>query len=309
MINRLSVEFLGKKLRCPLVLPAGVMGISYSGMLNAVRNGAGVVTAKSLSLNSRKGHKGPVFAEFKGGIINSMGLCNPGIEKGLKEVSEFKANLDGEIASTPIIVSIFGASPDEFVELTKYTNNSEADFIELNLSCPNVSDEYGVPISASRTQVAEIIKAVKRESTLPVFAKLSPNTYNVKEIAIESEKAGADGLVLINGLGPGMIIDINAKKPVILNKWGGMSGPAIKPIAIKLVYEIHKEVKIPIIGTGGVLKGEDAVEMMMAGASLVGVGSGVYYRGIEVFKKINEEITKILFKQNYETIKDIKPID
>lgn len=309
MINRLSVEFFDKKLRCPLVLPAGVMGISYSGMINAVRNGAGIVTAKSLSLKPRKGHKGPIFAEFKNGIINSMGLCNPGIENGLKEIADFKSNLNDEIASTPIIVSIFGTSPDEFAELTKRVNSSDADFIELNLSCPNVSDEYGVPISASKTQVAEIIKAVKKEAKLPVFAKLSPNTYNVKEIAIECERSGADGLVLINGLGPGMIIDIDARKPVIQNKWGGMSGPAIKPIAIKLVYEIHKEVKIPIIGTGGVLKGEDALEMLMAGASLIGVGSGVYYRGIDVFSKINGEITDLLIKYNYETINDVKPID
>jgi dihydroorotate dehydrogenase (NAD+) catalytic subunit len=304
MSNKLNTEFLGKKLKGPLVLSSGVMGLSYSGLVSVSNNGAGMVTAKSLSLKPRKGHNGPIFAEFNAGIINSMGLCNPGIENGLKEIEEFKKLLD-----TPLIVSIFGTSVDEFEELAGYVNYSKGDFLELNLSCPNVSDEYGVPIAASKSLVSEIIRRVKKVSKLPVLAKLSPNTYNVKEIAIESEKSGADALVLINGLGPGMLIDIKAKKPVIHNKFGGVSGPAIRPIAIKLVYEISKAVKIPIIGTGGVIRGDDAIEMIMAGASLVGIGTGVYYRGIDVFKKINNEIIKFLDENGYESIRDVKCIE
>lgn len=303
MFERLTIEFLGKKLTNPLVLPSGVMGISYSGLLNAVHNGAGVVTAKSLSLKPRKGHPGPVFTEFRSGIINSMGLCNPGIKSGIGEISEYKKHTE-----TPLIISVFGATAQEFIDITKHADQSEADFIELNLSCPNVSDEYGVPLSASKEKVREIICAVRDVSEKPIIAKLSPNTYNVKEIAKTCEDSGADALTLINGLGPGMMIDIDAQKPVIKNKFGGVSGPAIKPIAVKLVYEIHKTVSIPIIGVGGVLTGRDAVEMLLAGATLVGIGSGVYYRGIEVYNKVNKEILQFMDEKSYQTISDIKPI-
>ncbi len=302
--ERLNIDFMGKKLSSPLVLASGVMGISYSGLHNSIRNGAGMVTAKSLTLNEREGHSGPVFAEYEGGILNSMGLCNPGIDKGLIEIEDFK-----KVCDAPLILSVFATNPEDFVKLTEYSNQSKADFLELNLSCPNVSDEYGIPLSASKESVSKVIKAVKSKSKLPVIAKMSPNTYNVKEICIEAEKAGADGLVLINTLGPGMMIDIRAKRPVIKNKFGGLSGYAIRPVAIKLVYEVSKAVSIPIIGMGGVITGENAVEMIMAGASTVGVGTAVYNRGIEVFNKINEEILEILDELGYDSIKDIKPID
>jgi dihydroorotate dehydrogenase (NAD+) catalytic subunit len=269
-----------------------------------VKNGAGMVTAKSLTLEPRSGHSGPVIAEFEGGVINSMGLCNPGIEEGLYEVEQFKS-----ITNTPIILSVFGTNTKEFLKLTEYANQSKADFLELNLSCPNVSDEYGIPLSASKELVGNVISNVKQKSKLPVIAKMSPNTYNVKEICVEAESAGADALVLINTLGPGMMIDINARKPIIKNKFGGISGPAVLPIAVKLIYEVSKLVNIPIIGTGGVVKGRDAVEMIMAGSTLIGIGTAVYYRGIEVYNKINKEIIKLLEKMGYESIRDIKPID
>ncbi len=302
--DRLHTTFLGKELSSPLVLASGVMGISYSGLNKSIQCGAGMVTAKSVSLDPRGGHEGPVFAEYEGGILNSMGLCNPGIEEGLIEIETFK-----KVSDAPLILSIFATNPEDFVKLTEYANQSKADFVELNLSCPNVSDEYGVPLSASKNSVSEVIKAVKSKSTLPVIAKMSPNTYNVKEICVEAEKSGADALVLINTVGPGMMIDIKARKPVIKNKFGGVSGAAIRPIAIKLVYEVSKAVKIPIIGTGGVVTGRDAVEMIMAGATTVGVGTAVYHRGIEVFDMINREIIEIMDDLGYENIRDIKTID
>jgi dihydroorotate dehydrogenase (NAD+) catalytic subunit len=138
---------------------------------------------------------------------------------------------------------------------------------------------------------------------------MSPNTYNVREICLEAERAGADALVLINTLGPGMMIDIYAGKPVIKNKFGGVSGTAIRPIAVKLVYEVSKAVKIPIIGTGGVVKGIDVIEMFMAGARLIGIGTAVYYRGIEVFNKIKRETLKLLDELGHKSVRDIKPID
>ncbi len=299
----LQTDFFGKLANSPLVLASGVIDVSYSGMLRAVEAGCGIVTMKSLTLEPRKGHNGPVVAEFAGGFINSMGLCNPGIDSGLKEADDFKNRSDA-----PLIASVFAISTDDFIALTRKVNDSKADAIELNLSCPNVADEYGIPLAASKEKVTEIVLEVKKISRLPVIAKLSPNTYNVPEIAKAAENAGADALTLINTLGPGMVINIHARKPMILNKFGGISGAAIKPVALKLIYQISKLIDIPIIGTGGVLNADDAIEFLMAGAKYVSIGTAVYYHGIEVFTEIREGLINYLTTNNLSSIEDILPL-
>jgi len=295
--ERLAKKFLGADIRSPLVLPAGVMGMSFSGLQISTDKGAGIVTSKSLTLQPRAGHKGPVIAEFEGGILNCMGLCNPGIQDGLSEINEFKKRSD-----TPVIVSVFATSTNDFLELTKEVNNSSADFLELNLSCPNVFDEFGVPLAASKDKVHEIVSSVKKISSMPVIAKLSPNVLSITDIALAAETAGADALCLINTVGPGMLIDTKMIKPVLFNRFGGLSGPCIKPVALKLIYQTYSVVGIPIIGMGGVSNGNDAVEMLMAGASVVGVGTAVYYRGIEVFDMINKELVDFMDENNYKNI-------
>jgi len=304
MHNRLKTKFLGVEVKSPLVLPAGVMGMSFSGMHISETNGAGIITSKSLTLLPRTGHKGPVISEFEGGILNCMGLCNPGISDGLKEVDQYK-----ERSQTPVIVSVFATNTEDFLLLTKEVNNSKGDFLELNLSCPNVFDEFGIPLAASKDEVFNIVKAVKEISNIPVIAKLSPNVYNIVEIASAAQKAGADALCLINTVGPGMMIDAKMVKPVLFNKFGGLSGPCIKPIALKLIYQTYSAVSIPILGMGGVTYGKDAVEMLMAGATTIGVGTAVYYRGIEVFDKINNEIIQFMDKNGYENIIDIPKLE
>ncbi len=304
MHNRLKTKFLGVEVKSPLVLPAGVMGMSFSGMHISETNGAGIVTSKSLTLQPRTGHKGPVISEFEGGILNCMGLCNPGISDGLKEVDQYK-----ERSQTPVIVSVFATNTEDFLLLTKEVNNSKGDFLELNLSCPNVFDEFGIPLAASKDEVFNIVKAVKEISNIPVIAKLSPNVYNIVEIASAAQKAGADALCLINTVGPGMMIDAKMVKPVLFNKFGGLSGPCIKPIALKLIYQTYSAVSIPILGMGGVTYGIDAVEMLMAGATTIGVGTAVYYRGIEVFDKINNEIIQFMDENGYENIIDIPKLE
>ena len=304
MLNRLKTKFLGVEVKSPLVLPAGVMGMSFSGMHISETNGAGIVTSKSLTLQPRTGHKGPVISEFEGGILNCMGLCNPGISDGLKEVDQYK-----ERSQTPVIVSVFATNTEDFLLLTKEVNNSKGDFLELNLSCPNVFDEFGIPLAASKDEVFNIVKAVKEISNIPVIAKLSPNVYNIVEIASAAQKAGADALCLINTVGPGMMIDAKMVKPVLFNKFGGLSGPCIKPIALKLIYQTYSAVSIPILGMGGVTYGKDAVEMLMAGATTIGVGTAVYYRGIEVFDKINNEIIQFMDENGYENIIDIPKLE
>ena len=299
-----EIVFLGKKLVNPLVLPAGIMDVSYSGMGIAVKNGVGLVTSKSLTLEPRTGHASPVVAEFQGGFLNSMGLCNPGINIGIDEISDFKKTFQA-----PIIGSIFATNEADFSLLAEKMNNSEADFLELNLSCPNVFDEFGIPLAASKDKVFSIIHSVKKISNLPVIAKLSPNVYDIVEIALAAEKAGADALCLINTVGPGMLIDTKMVKPILKNKFGGVSGPCIKPIALKMIYQTYSQISIPIIGMGGVLTGDDAVEMIMAGATLVGIGTGVYYRGIGVYKKILQELTHFLDENNYLTVNQIPKLE
>lgn len=304
MRKRLKTKFLGIEVNSPLVLPAGIMDMSFSGLDISAKNGAGIVTSKSLTLEPRRGHKGPVVAEFESGLLNAMGLCNPGIVDGITEINQFKERSD-----TPVIVSVFATNVDDFYELTKHVNKSRCDFLELNLSCPNVFDEFGIPLAASKDEVFKIVKAVKEISRLPVIAKLSPNVYDIVEIALAAEKAGADALCLINTVGPGMLIDTKMVKPVLFNKFGGLSGPCIKPVALKLIYQTYSAVNIPIIGMGGVTTGEDAIEMIMAGATLVGVGTAVYYRGIEVFDKINGEIIEFMDENNYDNLEDIPKLE
>lgn len=304
MHKRLKTKFLGVEIKSPLVLPAGIMDMSFSGLKVCNENGAGIVTSKSLTLEPRSGHKGPVVAEFEGGFLNAMGLCNPGIADGLAEIKEFK-----EHSATPVIVSVFASNTDDFLKLTEYVNNSKADFLELNLSCPNVYDEFGIPLASSKNKVFEIVKAVKTKSKLPIIAKLSPNVLSITDIAVSAENAGADALCMINTVGPGMLIDTKMVKPVLFNKFGGLSGPCIKPVALKLIYQTYSTVKIPIIGMGGVTSGNDAIEMVMAGASAIGVGTAVYYRGIEVFDKINKEIIDFLDENDYTSLEDVPKLE
>ncbi|MDP8211467.1 MAG: dihydroorotate dehydrogenase [Candidatus Stygibacter australis] len=304
-IISISTEFLGKKTKSPLVLPAGIMGMTWSGMKFVIENGCGIITSKSLTLELRTGHPGPVVAEFEGGMLNCMGLCNPGIIDGLQEINEFKAIMP----EVPVIASVFATKTEDFEELTRHVNDSQADFIELNLSCPNVMDEFGMPLAGSIDMVKEITSRVKAISKLPVITKLSPNVTGLTNIALAAEEAGADALCMINTLGPGMLVDIDMVKPVLSNRTGGLSGACVKPIALRAVYEAYSRVKIPIIGTGGVESGSDAVEMLMSGAALVGVGSAVYQGGIGVFKEINQGIRDYMKKYKYENINEIPRLE
>lgn len=303
-VPKLDISFLGFNLTSPLILVSGINSLSYSTMVRAVKNGASMVITKSLSKEPRVGHKGPVIVESWGGIINSMGLPNPGIKEGLKEVEEFK-----KVCNVPIIISIFSEDKEGFVELAKTVEKSGlGDGLELNLSCPNVEDEFGRPFSLSQKATLEIVTSVKEQVSLPVIVKLSPNIWDMAPIAKVCEHAGADALELINTVGPCMAIDIESKKPILSNRYGGLSGPCIKPLAIKKVFEVTEVVKIPVIGGGGILYGEDAIEMMMAGATLVGIGTGIYYRGFEIFSLITKEMVAWMKKHKIKSITEIKRI-
>lgn len=275
------------------VLASGILGVTGWSMVTVAHNGAGGVTCKSISLNKRKGHASPIIQVYNSGLINAVGLSSTGIDNSNKELAIVKENSDAIV-----IASIFGGTPEEFVETVKRLDPSNIDMIEANISCPNVHDEFGMPFSYSQKTAVSVIKPLVQSTNIPILAKLSPNVTNIGKIAKACEDVGAQGITAINTVGPGMLIDIETFQPKLSNKTGGLSGPAILPIAIRCVYDIYKNVSIPIIGMGGITNTDDAIQMILAGATVYGVGSGILYEGKDIFNKINKGIQDYLNRKN-----------
>lgn len=292
-----SVNLCGVELSNPTVLASGVLGISAASLRRVADSGAGAVTMKSVSLEEKKGYETPVIVDVRGGILNAVGLPSPGVGAAIEEIKEYKRT-----CKTPLILSVQGHSMEDYVKVVEATGGLGVDYVELNTSCPHV---YKKPISHDPEVTSMLVEKIKKISRAPVFVKLSPNTPNIVEVAIAAEKAGADGVTAINTVGPGMVINIKVRAPVLSNKSGGMSGPAIKPIAIRCVYDIYEAVKIPIIGVGGVVTAEDTLEMIMAGATAVGVGTAISTEGLDVFKKITNGVTVFMENEGYSKIKDM----
>lgn len=287
----LATDFLGVRLPTPLVLASGIWGTTVSLLERAAQAGCGAVTAKSCGPTPRAGHVNPSCIDWGHGLINAIGLANPGAEAEVELLAAAKARLAP--LGAPLIASIFGGRPGEFSVVAATVARARPNFVEVNISCPNVHSEFGEPFAASPDAAAEVTAAVKRAlaaSGIPVIVKLAPNAPSVARIARAVVEAGADALCAVNTM-PGMLIDAESGQPILANRSGGLSGPALKPIALKCVYDAHKACPdTPIIGTGGVTSGVDAIEMLMAGASAVGVGSAVYYRGPQAIEAIVAEM-------------------
>jgi dihydroorotate dehydrogenase (NAD+) catalytic subunit len=266
-------------------------------MTRIFKLGAGAIVTKSIGLKPREGYPNPSAIELECGLLNAMGLPNPGIEEFKNEIIQLKKS------KVPVIGSIFGSNSKEFTVLATKMQDAGADALELNMSCPHAKG-YGLEIGSDPKIVEEITKNVKKSISIPVFVKISPNLTDISKIAQSAEKGGADAIVAINTV-KAMKIDIQTQRPVLSNKIGGYSGKAIKPIGIRCVYEIYKKVDIPIIGVGGINTGEDAIEYMMAGASAVQIGSAIHYRGINVFEKICKEIQNWMESNNYKKIDEL----
>ena len=294
----LKTNICGVDFENPLILAAGIMGSNASSMNWVLKSGAGGVVSKSFSLNPNPGYVNPTTVGVYGGVINAIGLSNPGVESFKEELK--KVNREGNI----LIASIYGATPDEFESLVLEIE-SIADMIELNISCPHAMEGYGASIGQSCDLTHKIVSAAAGASKIPVIAKLTPNVTDITEIAKTCEDAGADCLSLINTLGPGMKINIDAAKPVLSNKFGGMSGRAIKPIAISNVYSVYEAVDIPLIGVGGVYSFEDVVEFIYAGSRAVQIGTAIMDEGVEVFGKINTDLEKFMETKGFTTIDEM----
>ncbi len=288
------------KLRNPTILASGILRVTKDSIDKIGKNGAGAVTLKSLCHEKRAGNKNPTMFKGDNVWLNAVGLPGQGIDNAIKD---FK-RLDN--LSVPVIGSIFGYKINQFGQVAKKMSMLKPAMIEVDISCPHM--DYGKPYYADTSLIAKVTEEVKKNSgKIPVSIKLSPNVHDIKEIAHAVEKSGADAITAIN-TASGMVIDINAKKPILSNKIGGMSGPALKPIAVRCVYEIYETVKIPIIGTGGITYGKDAIEMIMAGATALGIGTAVYYRGVDVFKKICNEMESWMKKNKVKSLDDIRGV-
>ena len=291
----LKTNICGVEFQNPLMLAAGILGSNASSMNWILKSGAGGVVSKSFSLNPHPGYVNPTTV---GGIINAIGLSNPGVENFKEELKKI------ERKNSVVIASIYGATPDEFSSLVEEVQEF-VDMIELNISCPHAMDGYGASIGQSCDLSHTIVSASKDAADVPIIAKLTPNVTDITEIAKTCEDAGADCLSLINTLGPGMKINIDVAKPVLSNKFGGMSGRAIKPIAVRNVYSVYEAVDIPLIGVGGIYSFEDVVEFIYAGARAVQIGTAIMDEGVEVFGNINKGLKNFMSKKGFSSIDEM----
>lgn len=263
----MAVNLGGLKMKNPVTTASGTFGFGPEYAPYVDLNRLGAIVVKGTTLEPRKGNPTPRIVETPAGILNSIGLQNPGVDKFIRESLPFLRDYD-----TPVVVNIAGNSLEDYAEVTRRLSRAEGvSALEVNISCPNVK-QGGMIFGTSCTMASEVIAAVRKNTPLPVIAKLSPNVTNIVEIAQGVADAGADALALINTL-LGMKIDIHTRKPVLGNIMGGLSGPAVRPVAVRIVWQVAQAVKLPILGMGGIMTAEDALEFIMAGATAVAVGT------------------------------------
>jgi dihydroorotate dehydrogenase (NAD+) catalytic subunit len=293
----LAVDLAGLKIRSPTLNASGVLGMSAPLLKRFWESGTGAVVTKSLGPLPREGHRNPTVVEVKGGLINAMGLPNPGVEGFLHELHELKGQ------NIIVVASFFASTIREFSENAKALTLAGADALELNLSCPNVGEGQGM-CAADESSVKTVTHAVKAATGIPVFVKLSPNVTDIASIAFAAEKGGADAVTAVNTL-KAMAIDADFRLPILTNVTGGLSGSAIKPVALRCVWEIADAVKIPVIGCGGVSNWRDAIEFMLAGASAVEIGTAVMDGGFEVYNEVNKGIEAYLRRDGFNSVKEV----
>ncbi len=293
----LEVEVAGLRLRNPTVLASGVLGVSASLAKRVEEAGAGAFTTKTVTREPRRGYMNPTFVVLEHGYLNAVGLANPGIEHFCRELREMRESL-----SIPVILSVGGGSAEELVEVARRGVECGAQAVELNVSCPHVRG-MGVELGHRADEVAGAVGEIRRLG-VPVLVKLSVH-HDYIRLAEACLDAGASGFTAINTV-RGMAIDIYARKPVLSNVYGGYSGPAIRPIAVRVVYELYEAFPgVPIIGVGGVDGWEAALELILAGASAVGVGSAIAEKDLAIFEEIVRGLKEYMEREGFSSIKEL----
>ncbi|MBT67888.1 MAG: dihydroorotate dehydrogenase B catalytic subunit [Thiotrichales bacterium] len=293
MQNNLKTSFCGMTLNSPIVLLSGCVGFGeeYTRIKGFSNSNVGAVCLKGTTLEPRLGNKAHRVAETPNGMLNAIGLQNPGANSVIKDILP---NLDND--ETRFIINISGSSVEEYGEVARYFDDTDIDAIEINISCPNVK-EGGVAFGNDPDMSYRVVETCRKNTTKPIITKLSPNQTDIAANALRCIDAGSDGLAVINTV-MGMAIDIEKQKPVIGNNQGGLSGPAIKPIAllkVHQVYQVSKKYNVPIIGQGGIVNAQDALEFIIAGADAIGIGTALFYDPL-VCQEINAGISQYLDK-------------
>lgn len=294
----MSVDLNGLKLHNPITVASGTFGFGreYADFIDL--NDIGAISVKGLTLKKKKGNASPRLAETPMGIINSVGLQNPGVEAFIKEEIPFLRQF-----KTKIIANANGNSVEEYIEIVEILSDADVDSIELNISCPNVK-EGGMAFGTNPDMVKKVVSEVRKVCKKHLIVKLSPNVTNISEIAKIVEAEGADAVSLINTL-TGMAIDIHTFKPIIANRIGGVSGPAVKPVALKMVHDVSRSVKIPVLGMGGISNSDDAAEFLLAGASAIAIGTA-NFKNPYACKEVLEGLKAYMQEKNFASIEDIQ---
>ena len=297
--NLLSTTFAGLKLANPVALASGILGYSGDSLQRIAEAGAGAVITKSVGVGPRPGYPNPTVVQAEAGLINAVGLPNHGINDFAEEIKYAKT-----VLRVPLIVSVFGYTAEEYAGVALKAVEAGADAVELNVSCPHVKDT-GHEIGQHPQALEEVVEKVRDSVKKPVIVKLSPNVSDIVEVAKTGVRAGADALTAINTV-KAMAIDVETQFPVLSNIKGGLSGPAIKPIALRCVYDIFEaDLKVPVFGCGGITNWKDAVEFLLAGASAVQVGTGVALEDPCLFAGLNKGIQSYLMRKGYGSMKEI----
>lgn len=293
-MNPLQTEICGLKLKNPMILASGVMGSSVHS-LNLIAQDAGAVVTKSVGLEAREGYRNPTVINWRCGLLNAVGLASPAAKDFAEELKDYTNE-------APLVVSLYGYTPEDFEKLVEIFDSAlpYPHAYEINFSCPHVSGA-GYDLGKDIKLSAEIVRGLKKKTENPVIAKLSA-MHDYVELSRALERAGVDAISISNTL-RGMKIDILSRKPVLSNISGGVSGPAIKPVALKCVYDLYKEVEVPIIGCGGITTFEDVLEFIMAGATAVQIGSAVYYSR-RIFYSLKESLISFM-RANECTVSDL----
>lgn len=295
--NPLAVNIAGVNFKNPLIAASGTFGygLEYSEIYDVSKLGG--ISLKGLTLLPKEGNDSPRIAETPSGILNSVGLQNPGTEVFVKEYMPKLKKL-----GTVLIANIAGSTLDEYAETAKAVSASGVDMIELNISCPNVK-QGGMAFGVEPDSVRAVTEKVKENSSVPIIVKLTPNVSDITKNAAAAEKGGADAISLINTLS-GMAIDYKTRRPILKNITGGLSGPAVKPIALKMVWQVYNTVSVPIIGMGGIMNFTDVLEFIICGAAAVQIGTANIYNPTAM-PEILEELNKY-FKENELSVNELK---
>ncbi len=282
----LRTEIASVRLRNPTMLASGFLDETGGSLLRVFKSGAGAVVTKSIGSEPREGYANPTVVQLDAGLLNAVGLPNPGID-------EFTHELQEALAGHPVIFgSVYGKDAAEYAKVASRMEDAGVAAIEMNLSCPHAKG-LGTEIAQSEDAVRDFTRAVKDAVDLPVFPKLSPNVADIAAFAVAAEKGGADGIVAINTV-KAMAIAPELRLPILANRFGGLSGPAIRPIGVRAVFDIYEKVDIPVIGVGGVDSGMAALEYIMAGASAIQIGTALVSQGLGVFERVTKEMNSVL---------------